>query len=507
MKRTIATISIIAVLLSGCSSSAVDSEINMQKSTINIASSSDTAEVPPSNEELPLITSSAVVEPEAPSSTPEPPSTPVTVVSSAPSAVSSEAPPAVSSEAPVTSSELPKEEESSKEETLEPEATNTSNNSNNANELVNNDGEIRAIWISYLDFYTLARDKSEAQFTSNVRAAFEEYKDYGLNTVFLQVRPYADALYESDIVPYSHTLNSDREEGQDPGYDLLEIMIEEARALGFTVEAWLNPYRIRSGNTNVPLSSDNPAKKMLNDGSRAVIEYNGIISFNPASDIAQEHIVEVIEEIIRNYDVDGIHFDDYFYPTTDMAFDSKDYSAYKSAGGTKSQADWRRDNVSELLEEVYDAIKSYDSSIVFGISPQANNDNNYHGQFVDVEPMINEGGYFDYICPQIYFGFDNETLPFDTTLDFWNDMVSGTSVDLLVGLGPYKSGLVDEWAGSGRNEWINNTDITARMVEYSRGASDYEGFAIFRSELFFNPPSAQASHMNKERNNLEDVLD
>lgn len=368
-------------------------------------------------------------------------------------------------------------------------------------------GEMRAVWVSYLDFYSIAKGKTKAQFTANIDSWFQEFSDYGLNTVYAQVRPYGDTLYPSKLAPWSHTISASKTEGEDPGYDPLAIMIQYAKKYNLRFEAWLNPFRIRSSATNVPLSSSNPAKKLLESGDRAVVEHGGAISYNPASSKARQMIVDVVVEIIKNYDVDGIHFDDYFYPTTDKAFDQVDYEAYRNGGGKLSLEDWRRDNVNKLIKGVYSAIKNYDKSIEFGISPQAKMENNYHAQFVDVEKMINESGYIDYVCPQIYFGFENDSMPYSTVLTQWNTLVKGSGKDLYIGLGPYKSGLVDNWAGGGKNEWLDSTDITKRMVEDARKRSEYDGFAIFRSELFFSPSGDQAAYINKERANLAKILD
>jgi uncharacterized lipoprotein YddW (UPF0748 family) len=146
----------------------------------------------------------------------------------------------------------------------------------------------------------------------------------------------------------------------------------------------------------------------------------------------------VSKEIIQNYDVDGIHFDDYFYPNPDSSFDSDNYAEYKSGGGTLSLAAWRRENVNILVRDVYSAIKSHNRSLRFGISPQANTDNNLNAQYIDVNTWLSNDGYIDYICPQIYFGFDNGTLPFASTVSMWNSMIKNKSIDLIAGLAPIK---------------------------------------------------------------------
>lgn len=364
--------------------------------------------------------------------------------------------------------------------------------------------EVRGIWISYLDFYSLAKDQSKSSFVSNINSAFKTIADYGLNTVFVQVRPFGDAMYDSEIFPWSYVLTGT--EGSNPGYDPLEIMVSSARKYGLRIEAWINPYRVLAIGSTRELSSSNPAVQAIRQGKDTAISYNGGLFYNPASKTARSLITQGVVELVENYDIDGIHFDDYFYPTTDEAFDAVYYRDYRSAGGSLPQADWRRENVNTLVRQVYAAVKASDSSVLFGISPQARMDNNYNGQFADVEKWLSGSGYIDYICPQIYYGFDNDSVPYSSSLAQWNKMARGSGVSLYVGLAVYKCGVSDKWAGSGANEWINCTTMLRDMVDEAREASSYEGFLLYRYDSLFNPESAVKSHISKERANLQDVL-
>lgn len=366
--------------------------------------------------------------------------------------------------------------------------------------------EVRAIWLSYLDLKAMlltSGDQSvgEKQFTKNIETAFDNMQALGLNTVIAQVRPFSDALYESELFPWSYLAAGT--EGKDPGFDPLEIMVEQAHARGMRLEAWINPYRVRNGANTREMSASNPANAMLKTGD--AIQYNGAITYNPASKKAQQLIVDGVKEIVENYDVDGIHFDDYFYPTTDMAFDKASYQSYRSAGGTLGQADWRRQNVNDLVKAVYAAIKEIDEDVVFGISPQGNMDNNYNNQFIDVEEWLTEDGYIDYICPQIYFGFQNSTCPYAETVKAWDQQITN-DVKLYVGLAPYKIGLEDTYAGNGKWEWANNDDLLARMVETARESENYQGFSLFRYDSVFCPQSDVKNDVKQEVNNLKDVL-
>lgn len=366
--------------------------------------------------------------------------------------------------------------------------------------------EVRAVWLSYLDLKPMlltSADKSvgEKQFTENIEKAFDNIQALGLNTVIAQVRPFGDALYESELFPWSYLAAGT--EGKDPGFDPLEIMVEQAHQRGLRLEAWVNPYRVRNSATNQPMSKSNPAQAMLQSGD--AIRYNGAVTYDPASKKAQKLIVDGVREIVEGYEVDGIHFDDYFYPTTDAAFDAKSYQAYQKSGGKSKLADWRRSNVNHLVKAVYQAVKEADEEVVFGISPQGNLENNYDKQFIDVEKWLTEDGYLDYICPQIYFGFQNKTCPYAETVEAWSDLIEN-DVKLYVGLAPYKLGLEDTYAGKGKWEWTRSGTILSRMVKTAREEEHYQGFALFRYDSVFQPQSAVRADVSKELDSLKEIL-
>ncbi|HPT75338.1 MAG TPA: family 10 glycosylhydrolase [Defluviitaleaceae bacterium] len=375
---------------------------------------------------------------------------------------------------------------------------------NEGNKIENSiEGEVRGVWISYLELQNIFPNKTEAQFKESIRKMFRNIKDAGLNTVFVQVRPFGDAIYPSSYFPWSYIISGT--EGVNPYYDPLEIMVNEAHLQGLKIEAWINPYRIR--NNNKPLSADNKALEWLNDGSNRMIKINSGIYYNPASKDVQNLIVKGIEEIIQNYDVDGIHFDDYFYPTTDMSFDAADYQKYLQEGGYLSQAGWRRENVNQLVREVYKTIKAYDPDIKFGISPQGIISRNYNNQYIDVEKWLSNSGYIDYICPQVYFGFNHSNYPYDKVVQEWNQLIKNSDVDLYIGLAAYKLGQEDAWAGNGKNEWIGTSDILSRMIEEGRKSSNYKGFILFRYDSLWNPSQSIKDQVDAERIHLINCLD
>ncbi len=362
--------------------------------------------------------------------------------------------------------------------------------------------EVRAVWFSYFELESMLQGQSETAFTQNIGDAFDNAAALGLNTIIMQVRPYADAVYPSDYFPWSYLAAG--KEGEAVSFDPLKIMVREAHNRGLAIEAWLNPYRVRNSNYNDALSADNVVNEYLKTGD--AISYNGGIYFDPASEKAQQLIVDGVKEIVANYNVDGIHFDDYFYPTTDEAFDKDSYSAYKKQGGSLALADWRRENVNKLVKTVYEIVHTIKSDVRFGISPQGNLENNYNKQFIDVALWLSQPGYVDYICPQIYFGFNNETSPYAETVAQWNDLIKTDTIDLYIGLAPYKVGVEDTWAGSGKQEWKNNSDLLSRMVLCAREEESYQGFVLFRYDSLFNPAAAVKAQVKEEIQQLKELL-
>ncbi len=491
--------------LAGCGGGVVSStgQLEPPQSSSGSAAPAYPAEFPPADQPLPAgeTDASSQAQEEAASQSEAPP--PASSVAPAPPAQS----PASSSPPPVSSA-APQSQPVAAEPSSQPSVSSVPESETETEPAYaptrSNLDEVRGIWISYLDFYSLARDQNKSSFSSNINSAFKAIADYGLNTVYVQVRPFGDAMYASDIFPWSYVLTGT--EGGSPGYDPLDVMISAARKYDLRIEAWINPYRVLAVGSTRELASSNPAVQAIRQGKDTAISYSGGVFYNPASKTARALITQGVVELVENYDIDGIHFDDYFYPTTDEAFDAAYYRDYRSAGGSLSQGDWRRENVNTLVRQVYAAVKAADASVLFGISPQARMDNNYNGQFADVQKWLSGSGYVDYICPQIYYGFDNDSAPYGSTLALWDKMARGSGVALYVGLAVYKCGVSDKWAGSGANEWLNCTTMMRDMVDEAREASCYQGFMLYRYDSLFNPESAVAGHISKERANLRAIL-
>ncbi len=340
---------------------------------------------------------------------------------------------------------------------------------------------VKSVWMSYyeLEKYTSGCDTAK-EFEKKIRSAFQNAKSTGMNTITVQVRPCADAFYKSDYYPVSEYCFG--VQGSELKYDPLMIMVEQARKLGLRIEAWVNPYRVSQNSDISKLSDGNMAKIWYMDNKKKSNVYiNDKIYYNPASNDVKELIINGVKEIVQNYNVDAIHFDDYFYPTTNKKIDEKEYEEYTKKGGKLLLSQWRRDNVSDLIKKVYSAIKEINPSVEFGVSPQAKISADKNTLYADVERWVTQEGFLDYICPQVYFGFYNEAQPFISTVKSWCDLV--TSCKLYFGLALYKAGQEDRYASPDQpyaiNEFKNSSDVISRQISYLYQLEKPHGFYIF----------------------------
>lgn len=364
---------------------------------------------------------------------------------------------------------------------------------------------IKACWITYFELEKFTSNNSTADdFEADIKSAFEKLKDIGINTVTVQVRPCADAFYKSSYFPLSKYCFGIQ--GSEMLYDPLEILVSVAHELNLRIEAWINPYRISQNDKTEELSADNIAIKWLNDEEKSSNVYvNDKIYFNPASKDVTELIVNGVKEIVQNYHVDAIHFDDYFYPSSDNAIDEKEYNDYLNNNGEASLEDFRRECVSDMVKQVYAAIKAIDKEVLFGISPQSNISVNYNKLYADVEKWVSEEGYVDYICPQIYFGFHNQVQPFTKTVKQWCEITQFCS--LYIGLPLYKAGSEDEFASASKdyaiNEFVENHDIISRQISFIYQLEEINGFNIFSYSYLTDENN---SNVMEEVENIKKVI-
>ena len=338
--------------------------------------------------------------------------------------------------------------------------------------------ELRGIWISCYD-YTSAAGKTRTEYKAVTDAMFKNIKDLGLNTAFVHLRAFSDAFYKSEIYPYSAMIAG--KEGADLTFDPFEVLLESAEKHGISVHGWINPFRVSTKNDTSLLSSKNPAKAIIDAGNKngeICILANGIY-YNPSHTENHKRIIDGVREIVSKYDIDGIHIDDYFYPSTEEKIDKTQYSQYKAEGGTLSLSEWRNANVNSFVSALYSAVKSYNSNLTVSISPAGNLEENYTKHYADVKLWLSSKGYADLIIPQIYFGFEHQTLGFEKLLRQWSNLPRNSSVKLACGFAAYKCNTADNYAGTGKKEWQQNTDILSRQLNSVRNNQSYSGFAVF----------------------------
>ena len=346
-------------------------------------------------------------------------------------------------------------------------------------------GEWRAVWVSYLEFAEMDFS-SESAFRADAAALMDNCLSLGLNTVIAQVRPFGDALYRSSLFPWSHLCTG--VQGQDPGFDPLDVLLQEAHTRGISVEAWVNPYRLRSSAAMPPNLADG---NLANTHPEWVCTVDEGLYLNPAEPAAADYVVQGVAELVQNYAVDGIHFDDYFYPATDESIDAAQFAA----SGAGNLAAWRRENVTALVRAVHDTVKAADPTLRFGISPQGNPDNDENQQYSDVTGWLASGGedaVVDYLCPQVYWGQGfalhngSTRFAFENIVPAWLAYPRAEGVALYFGLGAYRVGVGD--GGSNENSlsgWSTGralADQVAFLREQGAG-----GWALYRYGSLFGP--------------------
>ncbi len=365
-----------------------------------------------------------------------------------------------------------------------------------------NYSDVKGVWISYIELSEMLKGKSETEFKNAINAAFDNIVDFGLNTVYVHVRSHGDAYYESELFPWSKYSSGIL--GVSPGFDPLEIMLGAAHERALSFQAWINPLRgcgttELSGQRGYPISD---WANSIDTAGRYVVPVDGTYYLNPAYGEVIEYITDGAAEICSKYDVDGVHIDDYFYPTTDSSFDN---SAYESSEFETISA-FRFANCDNLVSSLYWAVKSANPSALFGVSCQGSVANNYNLLYADVKKWCSESGYLDYICPQIYYGFKNSTQPYEACVSGWDAIASVGGIPMIAGLSVSKVGNEDIWAGEGRNEWVTDTNILARQLNYAKELPSFGGVCLYSYRNLFIPDSSVKDKTEEEKTALRSVL-
>ena len=354
-------------------------------------------------------------------------------------------------------------------------------------------GELRAVWISYLDWEKLPSEQEA--FQAEVDKMMDRCVELGMNAVFVHVRPDGDAMYPSAHFPWSKFVTGTQ--GVNPGYDPLRIFIDSAHRHGLQFHAWINPFRV-TGYLNrwEHVSADSPAKRWLSDGDasndRWVLKQGG--EYYAAVPEGRVLIIAGVRVVVAGYFVVGIHFVVYFYPTVkdgdpNQWFDQPEYDA---SGSGLSIVQWRRENVNQLIRGVYRAVKEIKPTVQFGVSPEG-----YVAHlrsetrlFVDIDTWMSQDGYLDYIMPQIYWGFEHKMsdgsaapFAFGNNLQTWLDLKDRGNVRLYLGLAMYKTGSNTK-DNNAVPEWLRYDDIMKRQVEAGRATGKVSGYCFYAYSSF-----------------------
>lgn len=370
--------------------------------------------------------------------------------------------------------------------------------------------EFRGVWVSTvwgIDYPSKATTDEETLKRDAIEM-LDNIKDLGFNAVFLQVRSCSDAIYKSDIFPWSRFLTGTQGVAPDNGFDPLEFFIQESHKRGIELHAWINPYRITATSTdNNKLSSTNPA--VLNP-ELTVLHSDGKLYFNPGEPRARELINSGIKEILDNYDVDGIHLDDYFYP--DKNFEDEDtYAKYGSDFNDINQ--WRVNNNNVLIKEIGETVHSKNSKVKFGVSPAgiwANKSTSYLGsdtdgwgtyvnQFADSRYWVKQG-YVDYIVPQIYWNIGFRIADYETLVSWWSDVVKGTGVKLYIGQAAYRTVGVES-----NSLWYGGSEIK-RQIDLNRNNNYVNGYCMFSYKSFLKDDKLYATLKTSNENENKDFI-
>ncbi|MDO4553492.1 MAG: family 10 glycosylhydrolase, partial [Bacillota bacterium] len=353
--------------------------------------------------------------------------------------------------------------------------------------------EFRAVWVATVFGlnYPSQPTTDPAQLRADALEILDNAAEMGFNAVIFQVRPASDAFYESDIYPWSAYLTGTQGLAPEDGFDPLAFFTEEAHKRGLELHAWINPYRVTALETeNNSLSARNPA---LLSPELTVLHSDGKLYWNPGEPAARQLIIDGVKEIVDNYDVDGIHIDDYFYPGTEFA----DQDAFARYGGAFSDiGDWRRSNNDLLVQALYETVHAGGGDVVFGVSPQgiwANRESNslgsatngsqaYYGKYADTRGWVKKG-WLDYIAPQIYWNFGYAIADYEVLADWWMDVVQGTGVKLYIGMAAYRACNTDS-----SSPWYG-TDEIRRQLEWNRQHSAISGYAMYSYAIFAEQPA------------------
>lgn len=349
--------------------------------------------------------------------------------------------------------------------------------------------EMRGAWLTTvvnLDWPS-SRNLTSGQQKDELIIYLDELKKAGINAVFFQVRAEADAFYPSPYEPWSYWLTDRQGAPPHPYYDPLEFVIEEAHIRGMELHAWLNPYRAHRALGSYPQHETH----IMSTRPEWVLTFkNGSTTYtmlNPGLQDVRDFVANIVVDIVRRYNVDGIHFDDYFYPYA-PAIDKEDATLFEMSNrGFTDVGDWRRDNVKLMVKQVRDSIASVDPMVKYGLSPFGIRKNadagtfgmeGYHRIYADPVAWLQDG-IVDYIAPQLYWNTTHEQAPFAPLLNYWAKTAKENNRHFYVGLAPYRVLPPHNWS-------IEEFDTQIKLTR--EDASAIQGSIFFRSQHILDNP-------------------
>jgi uncharacterized lipoprotein YddW (UPF0748 family) len=362
--------------------------------------------------------------------------------------------------------------------------------------------EFRAVWIATVA--NIDWPKSNVDAVEKEKADFIEildtYKKLNYNAVIVQIRSIGDAFYPTELAPWSRYLTGKEGQPPCPYYDPLEWMITQAHARGFEFHAWLNPYRATMDLKTETLSPTHDFYKH----PEWMIKYGGKYYYNPALPDVQSHLISIVSEVVRNYDIDAIHFDDYFYPYKVTGEVFNDRASYVKYGSGLSLENWRRNNVNNLVRNVSLSIKNIKPWVQFGISPfgvwrnksvdpkgseTESGQTNYDDLYADPLAWM-ENSWIDYLVPQLYWSLDHPKASYSKLLKWWSENSKNTAI--YIGNGTYKINSDSD------KKWNNPYEIP-NQINITRTYKNIQGNAFFSAKSFVNKNQAVAQLLSSNQ--------
>lgn len=354
--------------------------------------------------------------------------------------------------------------------------------------------EFRAAWVASVENIDwpskrgLSVNEQQEEF---IKLAEMHWKN-GLNALVVQIRPVADAFYASKLEPWSEYLTGKQGQAPSPYYDPLEFMIEETHKRGMEFHAWINPYRAVFNTSRSSVAPDHPTRKhpewFVNYGDAGrTTRY-----FNPALPEVQQFVAEVIRDIVKRYDVDGVHFDDYFYPYRIAGKEFPDQAAYAKFGKGMPKDQWRRSNVDSIILKLNRVIKSEKPWVKFGISPfgvwrnksqdplgsdTRAGQTNYDDLYADILLWLRKG-WIDYVVPQLYWEIGHPLADYTTLINWWSKHTYGRHC--YIGLAPYRA--------NSNTAWRDKSQLP-RQIQLTRTVPNMQGQVYFSSKSFIGNPN------------------